>query len=224
MDYRGTFKRDVLIDVYGYRRYGHNEGDEPSFTQPLLYRAIAERKSVREGYLEHLLTLDGVTREEADAIAEARRKKLDEDLSVARGSDYVARTQRNIGIWSGYRGGPESEVEDVDTGVGRERVKALLEKLSRTPKEFRPHKRLAQMLKHRHEMAEGERPIDWSAGEALAFASLLTEGMRIRLSRTGQRAWNVQPPACGPARRRGWRALRAARKSGPRPGSLRSSE
>ncbi|MEX2299905.1 MAG: 2-oxoglutarate dehydrogenase E1 component, partial [Bryobacterales bacterium] len=182
MDFRQTFKRDVVIDMYGYRRHGHNEGDEPAFTQPLLYRAIAQRKSVREGYLEHLLALDGVTREEADSIAEERRKHLDEELSVARSEDYVQRAQRYTGIWSGYRGGPESETEDVETGVIRERLEALLEKLSRTPEDFHPHKRLVQLLKQRHEMAEGERPLDWSAGEALAFATLLTEGLRVRLS------------------------------------------
>jgi 2-oxoglutarate dehydrogenase E1 component len=172
----------VVIDMYGYRRHGHNEGDEPAFTQPLLYRAIAQRKSVREGYLEHLLALDGVTREEADSIAEERRKHLDEELSVARSEDYVQRAQRYTGIWSGYRGGPGSEAEDVETGVIRERLEALLEKLSRTPEDFQPHKRLVQLLKQRHEMAEGERPLDWSAGEALAFATLLTEGLRVRLS------------------------------------------
>jgi 2-oxoglutarate dehydrogenase E1 component len=182
MDFRQGFKRDVVIDMYGYRRHGHNEGDEPSFTQPLLYRAIAERKSVREGYLEHLLTLDGVTREEADEIAELRRKHLEDELSVARSEDYVPRAHRYTGIWSGYRGGPESEVEDAETSVSRDRIEALLEKLSRAPKEFHPHKRLAQLLQQRHEMAEGQRPLDWSAGEALAFATLLTEGLRVRLS------------------------------------------
>jgi 2-oxoglutarate dehydrogenase E1 component len=182
LDFRKTFKRDVVIDMYGYRRHGHNEGDEPAFTQPLLYRAIAQRKSVREGYLDHLLALDGVTGEEADRIAEERRKHLDDELSVARSEDYVPRAQRYTGIWSGYRGGPESEAEDVETGVIRERLEALLEKLSRTPEDFHPHKRLVQWLKQRHEMGEGERPLDWSAGEALAFATLLTEGLRVRVS------------------------------------------
>jgi 2-oxoglutarate dehydrogenase E1 component len=182
MDFRQSFKRDVVIDMYGYRRHGHNEGDEPAFTQPLLYRAIAERKTVREGYLEHLLSLDGITREEADRIAEERRKRLEEDLSVARSDEYVQRPHRYTGVWSGYRGGAESEVEDVETGVSRERLEALLEKLSRTPKEFHPHKRLAHLLRQRHEMAEGQRPVDWSAAEALAFATLLTEGLRVRLS------------------------------------------
>ncbi len=70
MDFRREFKRDVVIDMYSYRRLGHNEGDEPFFTQPVLYRAIKQRKPVREGYLDHLLQLKGVTREEADEIAE----------------------------------------------------------------------------------------------------------------------------------------------------------
>src|SRR3954464_11087740 len=81
MDFRHEFKRDVVIDMYGYRRLGHNESDEPTFTQPVLYRAIAERKSVREGYLDHLLQLGEVTREEADDIAAKRREALEKELS-----------------------------------------------------------------------------------------------------------------------------------------------
>ncbi len=183
LDFRQTFKRDVVIDMYGYRRYGHNEGDEPSFTQPVLYRAIAQRKSVREGYLEHLLTLGGLTREEADEISTERRRQLEEELSVARSDEYIQRPQRFTGIWSGYRGGPQ-EVEDVETGVSRQRLETLLERLSRVPKEFHPERRLAKLLEARQQMADGERPLDWSAAEALAFATLATEGMRVRL--TGQ--------------------------------------
>jgi 2-oxoglutarate dehydrogenase E1 component len=147
-----------------------------------MYRRIAERESVREGYLSHLLTLGGVTREEADRIAEERRRHLEEELSVARSDGYVQRPHRYIGIWSGYRGGWDSEVEESDTGVARTRLEALLEKLSRTRDDFKPHKRLAQLLRQRHEMAAGERPLDWSAAEALAFATLLTEGLRVRVS------------------------------------------
>src|SRR5678816_1351258 len=88
VDFRKTFKRDVVIDMYGYRRHGHNEGDEPSFTQPVLYRAIAKRISVRDGYLEHLLQLGGISREEADQIAVERRGVLEQELTVARRKDY----------------------------------------------------------------------------------------------------------------------------------------
>ncbi len=184
LDFRNTFKRDVVIDMYGYRRRGHNEGDEPSFTQPLLYKAIAKRKPVREAYLERLLKQNGVTQEEADAIAEQRRQDLEEELSAARSDDFIHTIEQATGVWAGLRGGPEDKVEDVDTGVERERLKAILEKLSKTPQEFHPDSRIARMLKQRHMMAQGEKAIDWSAGEALAFASLLVEGHRVRL--TGQ--------------------------------------
>ena len=83
MDFRREFKRDVVIDMYGYRKHGHNEGDEPSFTQPLLYEKIRKRKPLREAYLEHLLRLGGITQDEADRIAVTRRNHLEKALSVA---------------------------------------------------------------------------------------------------------------------------------------------
>jgi 2-oxoglutarate dehydrogenase E1 component len=83
MDFRAQVKRDVVIDMYGYRRLGHNETDEPSFTQPLLYDAIRKRKSLREGYLEHLLKLGGLSREEADEIARTRQEQLEKELSAS---------------------------------------------------------------------------------------------------------------------------------------------
>ena len=184
LDFRNTFKRDVVIDMYGYRKLGHNEGDEPSFTQPLLYKAIAKRKSVREAYLEHLLTQGDVTREEADRIAEERRQLLEEDLSAARSDNYIHVDDQMTGYWAGYRGGEEKNAPDRPTGVERERLVAMLEKLSRTPQEFHPDSRIAKLLKQRHLMAAGEKPVDWAAAEALAFGTLLLEGYRVRI--TGQ--------------------------------------
>jgi 2-oxoglutarate dehydrogenase E1 component len=182
MDFRKTFKRDVVIDMYGYRRHGHNEGDEPSFTQPVLYRAISQRKSVQEGYLGHLLSLGDIERDEAEKIAAERRQHLEEELSVARSDDYILRSQRSTGIWSGYRGGDDRDVPEVDTGVEERRLVALLERLSRYPRDFHPHPRIKRMLEFRHEMAEGKREVDWATAETLAFATLTTEGIRIRLS------------------------------------------
>jgi 2-oxoglutarate dehydrogenase E1 component len=182
LDFRAEFQRDVVIDMYGYRRHGHNEGDEPSFTQPVMYRAISQRKSVQEGYLEHLLTLGGVTREEAEAIAAERRRHLEEELSVARSDDYVWRAERSTGIWAGYLGGRDRDVPDIDTGVRKKRLAALLERLSRLPDDFHPHPRVKRLVQQRHEMAEGKRGVDWSTAETLAFATLATEGVRIRLS------------------------------------------
>jgi len=184
LDFRQKFKRDVVIDMYGYRRRGHNEGDEPSFTDPLLYQAIARRKSVAEGYLEHLLKLGEVTREEAEEIARARRAKLEEELARSRSKAYVQPGDSQGAHWKGYAGGSEADVPRVETGVAKEKLSALLEKLATTPDGFRVHPKLERFLHARREMAKGERALDWAAGEALAFASLAVEGRRVRM--TGQ--------------------------------------
>jgi 2-oxoglutarate dehydrogenase E1 component len=182
MDFRRAFKRDVVVDMYCYRRLGHNEGDEPFFTQPLLYRAIRERKSVREGYLDHLLTLQGVTSAEADDIAAARQEHLERELSQATSETYKVPSETPRGIWSGYVGGPDRDVEEVDTSVDTDRLIELLQMQSRIPDDFHPHPKIESGLRLRRQMAEGERPFDWAAAEALAFATLATEGARVRLS------------------------------------------
>ncbi len=182
MDFRLEFKADVFIDMYGYRRFGHNETDEPSFTQPVLHHAIEQRKSVREGYLEHLLALNGLTREEADAIAARRRQHLEEELSEARSDDYRPPREQRPGLWAQVMGGPEKRVAEVETGVRQPRLAELLEAQTRLPEDFRPHPKIEKFLEARRAMARAQRPLDWSAAEALAFASLATEGVRIRLS------------------------------------------
>src|SRR6266850_3956831 len=182
MDFRRAFKRDVVIDMYSYRRLGHNEGDEPFFTQPTMYRAIKQRKPVREGYLDHLLRLGGVTREEADEIASQRQDLLERELSKAKSESYKVPSETLRGIWSGYVGGRDRDVEDVDTSVDRDRLVTVLETLTSFPEDFRPHPKIESGMQLRRQMARGERPVDWAAGEALAFATLAAEGMRVRLS------------------------------------------
>src|SRR5438132_580644 len=182
MDFRRTFKRDVVVDMWCYRRLGHNEGDEPFFTQPLMYRAIKQRKPVREGYLEHLLKLKGVTSREADEIAVSRQEHLEGELSQATSESYTVPAEIPRGIWSGYAGGADKDVEEVDTSVDRDRLVELLEIQTNLPEGFQPHPKIASGIQHRKEMAEGKRPLDWAAGEALAFASLAAEECRVRLS------------------------------------------
>jgi 2-oxoglutarate dehydrogenase E1 component len=182
MDFRLEFQRDVVIDMYCYRRRGHNESDEPSFTHPLMYRAIEQRKGVRHSYLERLLELGEITREEADQIARDQTKKLDEELSVARSEKYVARPQAHPGVWKGYLGGRESDVKEADTGMDRARLAELLEAQTRLPADFRPHPKISRFLDARRQMASGERPLDWAAAEALALATLAETGYRIRFS------------------------------------------
>jgi 2-oxoglutarate dehydrogenase E1 component len=168
--------------MWSYRRLGHNEGDEPVFTQPLLYRAIKQRKPVREGYLEHLLKLQGVTSDEAAEIAVSRHEHLEQELSKATSDTYAAPSETPRGIWSGYTGGPERDAEEVDTSVDRDRLTELLEMQTTVADDFHVHPKIASAMRVRKQMARGERPLDWSAGEALAFATLATEGARVRLS------------------------------------------
>jgi 2-oxoglutarate dehydrogenase E1 component len=185
LEFREEFSQDVVIDMYCYRRYGHNEGDEPAFTQPEMYEVIRRRKSVRDGYLDNLYALGNITPEEADRIAVERRQRLEDELGIAR-QEPSTTTDMSFGqgSWRGYAGGPDDEVPPADTAVAAERLALLLRRTSELPPDFKPHAKLERLLGQRFEMAEGTRPLDWAAGEALAFASLLDEGTRIRL--TGQ--------------------------------------
>ncbi|HAB15464.1 MAG TPA: 2-oxoglutarate dehydrogenase E1 component, partial [Verrucomicrobiales bacterium] len=184
MDFRHTFKQDVVIDMYCYRRLGHNEGDEPSFTHPLLYAKIEQRKPVRDGYLEHLLKLGGVTREEADQIAQKRQEVLEQHLSEARSSSKAGLPSSLEGIWKGYLGGSEemNANPDPETGLPAERLTALLEKLCSVPEHFSVHSKLERFFEQRRRMARTELPLDWATAEALALASLAVEGHRVRFS------------------------------------------
>ncbi|MDZ7705315.1 MAG: 2-oxoglutarate dehydrogenase E1 component [Trueperaceae bacterium] len=186
MDFRHTFKRDVVIDMYCYRRFGHNEGDEPRFTQPQMYEAIRKRKSVREAYLERLLAKSEISKDEADTLADERRAWLEEQLALARRDDFRREYQAFAGIWEGYQGGREEDAKDVDTGISDARVKTLLEAQVRVPEDFKVNSKIKRNLDLRLDMAAGERPLDWAAAEALALASLVTEGHRVRM--TGQDA------------------------------------
>ncbi|HUR46279.1 MAG TPA: 2-oxoglutarate dehydrogenase E1 component, partial [Candidatus Saccharimonadales bacterium] len=185
MDFRATFRRDVVIDMHGYRRLGHNEGDEPSFTQPVLYHAIQQRKPVREGYLEHLLKLKGLTREEADEILARRQELLENELSRSRSEIEKNQPQQNgAGLWVGYSGGPEPHESSVKTGLEKQQLAQLLEGQTKLPSHFHPHPKIRKFLENRKQMARGETPLDWSAAESLALASLAVQGHRVRL--TGQ--------------------------------------
>ena len=184
MDFRHAFKRDVVIDMYCFRRWGHNEGDEPSFTQPAMYGRIRNRTSVREGYLERLLTLGGITRHEAERITEARREQLEQELTVARGDEFKPHYSAFEGIWKHFKGGRERDVPDVDTTIAPDVVERVMGALVNPPEGFTVNPKLVRWLQQREQMAKGERRLDWATGEALAMGSLLAEGYRVRL--TGQ--------------------------------------
>ena len=186
MDFRKQFKRDVVIDMYCYRRRGHNEGDEPSYTQPLMYREIDQRKTVREAYLDRLKKSGGISDDDAQRIATRRTELLERELTAARSDDYERPSNTPTGLWKGYIGGLEKNADDPDTGVEKERLVELLQKQIDLPDDFHLHPKLKRLQRLKGEIADGKRPLDWAAGEALAFASLAVQGHRVRL--TGQDA------------------------------------
>jgi len=182
LEFRETFHRDAVIDMYCYRRQGHNESDEPGFTQPLMYQAIAKRASVRDGYLERLLRLNEITKEEADAIAERRREHLETELNQARaGERSRGVTDSLLGVWHGFRGGDELPEDDIDTGESREKIGALLDRWTQLPEGFHLHRKLTRFVENRRAMGKGEMPLDWSTAEAVAMASLVEAGHPVRL-------------------------------------------
>jgi 2-oxoglutarate dehydrogenase E1 component len=184
MEFRRAFRRDVVIDLYGYRRHGHNEGDEPAFTQPLLYKAIAERKPVHLIYRERLVAAGRITADEADAMVERIRAMLEDELKQARTVKRTALPDPPSGIWARTMGGPDSQTPEADTGVDARRLAELLAAQTALPEGFAAHPKILRGLAQRREMAEEKRPADWAAAESLAFATLVVEGHRVRL--TGQ--------------------------------------
>jgi len=182
LEFRARFRQDVVIDTYCYRRLGHNEGDEPSFTQPLMYQAIGNKKNIREIYLERLLSLQRVTAEEAADMEAVRVQRLERELAAARDENHVPVREELQGIWAGYQGGLEPTAEELKTGIEIPRLTHLLEAQTQLPDDFHPHPKIARAMEARRKMAVGEIPLDWSAAESLVFASLASEGIHVRMS------------------------------------------
>lgn len=183
MDFRKEFHRDVVIDLYAFRRWGHNEGDEPRFTQPGMYSEIDRRASVRENYLKRLLELGKITSEEAEEIQQERTEKLESEFEASKNEAFVPDTQTLAANWSEYFGGIEPRTP-TDTRYDSDDLASLIDSLTRLPTQFAAHKKLKRPMAQRREMAEGKRPLDWATAEAAAFATLLAGGHPIRM--TGQ--------------------------------------
>ncbi|MEQ9408316.1 MAG: 2-oxoglutarate dehydrogenase E1 component [Fuerstiella sp.] len=182
MDFRERFQRDVIIDMYCFRRRGHNEGDEPAFTQPTMYQMIRQRKTVFNSYRDSMLKLEGLTREEADEIVARRAQHLEEELEEARKDQFSYLTDGGSGTWKGFFGGPVSDADVVETGVPAAELKRIVATLSTTPKGFTPHPRLKRILQQRLQMGTGDLPFDWGMAELAALGTLVSEGRQLRFS------------------------------------------
>jgi 2-oxoglutarate dehydrogenase E1 component len=181
LDFRQTFGKDVVIDLVCYRRHGHNEGDEPSFTQPVMYRKIKERPNLAEVYTEQLILRGDLTADETEAIDQEFQAKLHAAQHQVKSGPPRRRGMQGFGgRWQGLS--PDYSFTPVETGVSYETLAQITDALTHVPDGFTPNPKIARQLQvRRTEMGE-RRPIDWSFAEALAFGSLLLEGTPVRLS------------------------------------------
>lgn len=190
MEFRTRFQKDVVIDMYCFRRRGHNETDEPRFTNPMMYKKIDLKPSVFESYKESLVNYRGLTAEEASAIWDKSRKKLDDELKAAQEKNVPSAEDRDHdradsalkSVWKGYHGGPAHLADHINTGRSETELSRILELLTVYPAGFKPHPTVQKVLDKRREMAMGNIPLDWGAAEMLAYGSLLEEGHPFRMS------------------------------------------
>ncbi|MGC2160982.1 MAG: 2-oxoglutarate dehydrogenase E1 component [Silvibacterium sp.] len=174
-EYRHTFHTDVVIDLIGYRRHGHSEVDDPTVTQPLRYERIKNHPPLYEIYAKQIGadTTELVKGLQAEfSEAQKRARTMQKKPTLAQLPDY----------WSAYTGGPLKAEYEVETGLEREAVHALTQGLTTYPESFHIHPKIKKLLEQRAEMGEGKRAFDYGMAEAVAFASLATEGTPVRLS------------------------------------------
>jgi len=181
VDFRQRFRSDAVIDLWCYRRHGHNEGDEPGFTQPVMVRAIAGRAGLRRAFAERLQLAGVVAPGQAEGLVAACRRTLEEAHAASAASASTPGPPELQGAAGRYRGGPVGRAA-VETAVPRPRLEELGRALSQVPPAFRIHPKARRVLDQRAEMAAGKRPLDWGMAEALAYASIAMEGRRVRLS------------------------------------------
>jgi 2-oxoglutarate dehydrogenase E1 component len=182
VEFRQKFHKPVVVDMFCYRRFGHNEGDEPAFTQPLMYKAVASHPSTLELYAKKLVAEGVVSTEDVEARKQAWRDHLEQEFDV--GQAYRPNKADWLdGAWSGLTTPQAADERRVGaTGVPLATLKEIGLRLARTPKEFNVHRTIKRFLDNRRKMIETGEGIDWSMGEALAFGSLLKENFKVRLS------------------------------------------
>ncbi len=181
MEFRQTFKKDVVIDMFCYRRHGHNEGDEPAFTQPLMYRRIKDHPSTREIYAKRLVETGVVSQDEADQVLKEISDRLEADFAAA-GSYKPNKADWLEGVWSGFARPKGYDARRGNTSVEMPTLKAVGEAISRVPEGINVHRKIVRQLDAKRKVFEAGEGIDWATAEALAFGTLLLEDHPVRLS------------------------------------------
>ena len=183
LEYRMRFAGDVFIDLLGYRKYGHNEGDEPRFTQPKLYKAIAKHKNPRDIYAERLMK-EGVIDDTYVAELEKQYKdSLEEKLEDSRKEDKTVITPFMADEWKGFENVREWEMmEAIDTTFDKDKLTKIAKVLTELPKGKKFLRKVEKLVNDRHNMYFESDNLDWAMGELLAYGSLLEEGFAVRIS------------------------------------------
>jgi 2-oxoglutarate dehydrogenase E1 component len=181
MEYRQQFHRDVVIDMVCYRRHGHNESDEPAFTQPLMYAKIKTHPTVRDVYSRKLVQEGSFTQAETDAVLQEFMLRMEQDFQAA--SDYKPNKADWLeGQWQGLEAPPQAEDHFVATGVTAAVLREVGLGLATVPADFGINPKIAKQLDAKRAMFDADTGIDWGTAEALAFGTLLVEGNAVRLS------------------------------------------
>lgn len=183
MDYRNKYGRDVFVDLLCYRKYGHNEGDEPRFTQPILYKAISKHKNPREIYLDKLATQEVISKEEAKANQQKFNDMLQERLTESKQIDKARITNFLEGTWEGIRPSKSEDFESsIMTSFDKERLLKIGKKVTTLSDDKNFFKKSRKLMEDRRVMIEETDKLDWGTAETLAYATLLDEGHTVRIS------------------------------------------
>ncbi|WP_271767237.1 2-oxoglutarate dehydrogenase E1 component [Aquimarina algiphila] len=183
LDFRMNFKRDVFIDLLGYRKYGHNEGDEPRFTQPKLYKAIAKHKNPRDIYAEKLIAEGIIDADYVSKLEKEYKASLEEELEDSRKQEKTVITPFMQDEWAGFERVQEDEMMvTVDTAYPKDKLTEIAEIITKLPSDKKFLRKIERLIDQRHKMFFENNQLDWAMGELLAYGSLLKEGYDVRMS------------------------------------------
>ncbi len=183
LDFRMNFGRDVFIDLLGYRKYGHNEGDEPRFTQPKLYKAIAKHKNPRDIYAAKLISEGIINQDHVSDLEKEYKASLEEELEDSRKQEKTVITPFMQDEWAGFTRVQEDEMmEVVDTTYSKEALTEIAEIITKLPSDKKFLRKIERLIDQRHKMFFEKDQLDWAMGELLAYGSLLKEGYDVRMS------------------------------------------
>ena len=181
--YRNRFKRDVFIDLLGYRKYGHNEGDEPRFTQPKLYKTIANHKNPRDIYAEKLISERVITHHELELMEKEYKARMEENLEVSRKEQNTIITPFMQDEWEGFeRVKVDGMLDSINTSCDQKVLEKVGSAITKLPEDKSFIRKIQRLVGERHKMFFKTKTLDWAMGEMLAYGSLLAEGHDVRVS------------------------------------------